>query len=600
MSRRISEEIIQEIRDRADIVEVISSYVSLKRSGANNQGLCPFHSEKTPSFNVNSTRQIFHCFGCGVGGNVFSFLMQIEGLSFPEAVRRIGEKVGVEVPDEEMTPAEEKRREEFDRLARINEVAAEFYHQILIDSDEGGVARRYLRQRGYDAETVKAFQLGYAPESWESLVKHLEEKGFDPKLVRDKTGLIREGKEGRGDYDLFRKRLLFPIHDVRGQVVAFGGRVLDDSLPKYINSPESPIYNKSRILFGLYQAREAMRRAGYGIVVEGYFDQMALFRNDFTNAVATCGTALTGEHGRLLKRYAEKVLLLFDQDKAGLAATFRSMEVLLPQGLSVAVVDLGDGEDPDSFLAARGPDEMQARLDAARPVLDFFIETTLREHGDGIEGKARAVEQILEKFRLLKSDIERDLYIKGLSERTGLDEARLRSQFSRSSGAARQARDTSPSTASTAAQTRPRKDEAPAEDQLELKAQRWVLGLMIEHAEICQRVLEEGVDNYFIDPEYLAIAELIPTLGDEGIEVDFDALQNRLNDDQIRLLAGVLLKDKDALADSPDSIFEGCRKTLFKGRDKKRYRELQQRLKKPDQQITNEELEEFQKLKKKL
>ena len=316
MSRQIPEEIIQEIRDRTDIVEVVSSYLPLKRSGANNQGLCPFHSEKSPSFNVNSTRQIFHCFGCGVGGNVFNFLMRMEGLAFPEAVRRLGEKAGVEVPDEQMTPAEEQRRQERDKLARINEVAAEFYHQLLLDGEDAAPARRYLRQRGFDAEAVRFFRLGYAPEQWDGLSSHLKGKGFEPKAVRDLLGLTRSGKKGREDYDLFRKRLMIPIIDIHDHVVAFGGRVLDDSLPKYINSPESPIYHKSRTLYGLHGAREAMRRENAGVIVEGYFDQMALHRAGFENSVATCGTALTPEHVKLLKRYTDRLLLLFDQDKS--------------------------------------------------------------------------------------------------------------------------------------------------------------------------------------------------------------------------------------------------------------------------------------------
>ena len=264
MTGRIPEEIIQEIRERTDIVEVVSGYLPLKRSGANHQGLCPFHGEKTPSFNVNSTRQIFHCFGCGVGGNVFAFLMQIEGLSFPEAVRRLGERAGVEVPEEAPSPTEQRRREEQERLVRINEVACDFYHRVLLEAPEGATARSYLRQRGYDGEVARRFRLGFAPDSWDALAKHLAQKGFDPELFRERLGLTRPGREGRGDIDLFRRRLLFPIFDLRGQVVAFGGRVLDDALPKYINSPESPIYHKGRTLFGLYQAREAMRREGTG------------------------------------------------------------------------------------------------------------------------------------------------------------------------------------------------------------------------------------------------------------------------------------------------------------------------------------------------
>lgn len=555
MSSRIPEEIIQEVRDRTDIVEVVSSYVSLKRSGANHQGLCPFHSEKTPSFNVNSPRQIFHCFGCGVGGNVFSFLMQIEGLAFPEAVRRLGEKVGVEIPDEQLSPAEEKRRQEFEKLARINEVAAEFYHQLLLDSDEGGPARRYLRQRGYDSETVKAFQLGFAPERWEALAKHLQEKGFDLKLVRDKIGLIREGKEGRGDYDLFRKRLLFPIHDIRGQVVAFGGRVLDDSLPKYINSPESPIYNKSRILYGLSQAKEAMRREGSAIIVEGYFDQMALYRAGFAHAVATCGTALTGEHGKLLKRYAEKIYLLFDSDKAGIAATFRSMEVLLPAGLSVAVVTLGEGEDPDSFLAAHGEEKMAARLAEAQPVLDYFADVTLAQYGEGAEGKARAVELIIEKFRLLKSDIERDLYLKALAERTGLDETTLRRKMK----VAPVQRSSSPP--QPAPPVRNRTDNR--QEHVGDKAQKSLLRLMLlKDPEYRKKVREGGVDEFFMEGLFRDSADYILQREDSAGALSGDILDHaQLSAEQIELVSSLILvneNEAEELDEISGQIFTDC------------------------------------------
>ena len=415
----IPEEKIQEIRDRIDIVEVVSSYLELKRSGVNHFGCCPFHHEKTPSFNVNSARQIFHCFGCGVGGNVFSFLMRIEGLSFPEAVRRLGERVGIEVADEDVSPEEQRRREQRERLYRINEVAGNFYHALLMEGPEGEIGRRYLKQRGYGRETAQQFQLGFAAGRWEGLAEHLAEKGFSGEEVRA-TGLTRQGN--RGDYDLFRNRLLFPIFDLRGRIIAFGGRVLDDGQPKYINSPESAIYAKGSVLYGHYQAKEAMRQQDAAIIVEGYFDQLALHRAGFRNAVATCGTALTREHGRLLKRYAAKVLLLFDQDSAGRTATFRAMDVLLAEGLNVSVVELAGGEDPDSFLKKEGAEAFQVRFKEARPVLDLFIQERLAAAGEDLGERARMVEEICSKVRLLPSEVERRLYLPLLAQRSGLQE----------------------------------------------------------------------------------------------------------------------------------------------------------------------------------
>ncbi len=570
MTGRIPEETIQEIRERTDIVEVVSSYLPLKRSGANHLGLCPFHGEKTPSFNVNSTRQIFHCFGCGVGGNVFAFLMRIEGLSFPEAVRRLGERVGVEIPEEEMSPAEQRRREEEERLTRINEVASAFYQQILLEAPEGAPARSYLRQRGYDGEAARRFRLGYAPDSWDALAKHLAQKGFDPALARDRLGLLRPGREGRSDIDLFRRRLLFPIFDLRGQVAAFGGRVLDDALPKYINSPESPLYHKGRILFGLYQAREAMRREGSGIVVEGYFDQLALARAGFDNAVASCGTALTEEHARLLKRYCDKLLLLFDQDSAGQKATFRAMDVLLAAGLPAAVVALDPGEDPDSFLARRGVEEFRIRLAAARPVLEVFIEQALAAEEPGISGQVRAVELILAKLRLLPSEIERSLYLQDLSRRTGLDTALLARKLGGSPAAPRPPQP--PSQAPVAPHTA-RPGTRPAADPSE-KSQDWLLILMIAEPAIRRRVTTEGVENLFSNADRRVIAERILALDDGQERIEESRLGDSLNESQNALLSGILVKDEKAFVEDPEAIFEGCRKAAGRERLKQRSREL--------------------------
>jgi len=570
MTGRIPEETIQEIRERTDIVEVVSGYLPLKHSGANHLGLCPFHGEKTPSFNVNSTRQIFHCFGCGVGGNVFAFLMRIEGLSFPEAVRRLGERVGVEVPEEAPSPAEQRRREEEERLTRINEVACEFYQQILLDAPEGAAARSYLRQRGYDGETARRFRLGYAPDGWDLLARHLTQKGFDPALARDRLGLLRPGKEGRGDIDLFRRRLLFPIFDLRGQVAAFGGRVLDDALPKYINSPESPVYHKGRTLFGLYQARETMRREGVGIVVEGYFDQLALVRAGFDNAVASCGTALTEEHARLLKRYCDKLLLLFDQDSAGQKATLRAMDVLIAAGLPTSVVALDPGEDPDSFLACRGTEEFRARLAAARPVLELFIEQTLAGEEPGVAGQARAVERILAKLRLLPSEIERSLYLQDLARRTGLDAALLARKLGGVPVAPRPPQvPPQPNAALRAQRPGPRPVAEPGE-----KNQDWLLILMIAEPTIRGRVLSEGVANLFSDPDRLAIAERILALGDEREKIEEARLGDPLNESQNALLSGILVKDEKAFVEDPEAIFEGCRKAAGRQRLKHRSREL--------------------------
>ena len=593
---RIAEEKIQEIRDRVDIVEVVSGYLPLKRSGVNHQGLCPFHQEKTPSFNVNSARQIFHCFGCGVGGNVFSFIMRMDGLSFPDAVRRLGEKVGIEVEEEEVSPAEVRRREARERLARINEVAGSFYHQLLLDDAAGAPGRRYLRQRGYEGETVRAFQLGFAPEGWETLASHLAGKNFSAEDVRN-TGLVRPGKQDRGDYDLFRNRLLFPIHDLQGRMVAFGGRVLDDSLPKYINSPETDVYHKGQILYGLYQARDAIRHSDTVLVVEGYFDVLALHRAGFSNAVATCGTALTPDHARLLKRYADKILLIFDEDAAGRQATFRAMDALLPSGLAVSVVAMPAGEDPDSLLKTRGEEGFRHCLDAARPVLEVFIDDQLRSNDDTVEGRARAANQALERIRRLPEELERSLYLQRLAKLIGLNVEDLQSKL-------RGSRPTAPPVRRPTTQSAPSYKPVTATGQ----AQKYLLRLMLVDEQLRKSVREAGTAELFLDDQYRGLAEHLLASEDAAGKLPENLINSALDEASQSLLAGLVMQEDQGWADNPEKIFEDCRRAAANTRLKQRLREVSSLLEEARQsgdeaaevQHLREYTEISQKLKKKL
>ena len=558
---RIADEKIDEIRERTDIVEVVSSYLPLKRSGVNHQGLCPFHQEKSPSFNVNSARQIFHCFGCGVGGNVFSFLMRMEGLSFPDAVRRLGEKVGVEVEEEAVSPEEVRRRDERERILRINEVAGEFYQQLLLADEEGAPGRRYLRQRGYESEIVRTFQLGFAPGGWESLAKHLTGKSFSSEDSQ-KAGLVRPGKQERGDYDLFRNRLLFPIHDLQGRMVAFGGRVLDDSLPKYINSPETAVYHKGQTLYGLYQARDAMRHNGEALVVEGYFDVLALHRAGFPGAVATCGTALTADHARLLKRYADKILLIFDEDAAGRQATFRAMDALVPAGLSVSVVTMPVGEDPDSLLKEKGEEGFRLCLDAARPVLEVFIEDQLRVNDESVEGRARAAEQVLERIKRLPGDLERSLYVKRLAELTGLDVELLKSKVRGGVPALKQGR--------APAQSNPVRKLAAETGQ----TQKYLLRLMLMDDQQRRLVRQEGTADLFIDDLFRGLADYLLSREDEEGNLPDDLIDAALDADQQSLLTSLTFQEAGDWADNADKIFTDCRRAASNYALKRRLKEI--------------------------
>jgi DNA primase len=426
MSTHISDSKINEIRERTDIVELVSQYVGLKRSGANHSGLCPFHAEKTPSFSVNAARQFYHCFGCGAGGDAFSFLMAIEGLSFPEAVRRLAERLGIDLEEEQLSPEEERHQRQRELLLDINKAATDFFHQQLMEAGVGEDGRRYLKKRGYGRNTAETFQLGFVGKSSSSLRDYLFERGFRAEDVRS-LGLIREGRHG-SDRDFFYGRLIVPIQDLGGRAVAFAGRVLDDSKPKYINSPESLVYHKSAVLFGLYQARQAMRQTGQVLVVEGYFDQLALYRAGFKYAVATCGTAMTPEHAKLIKRYAKQVLLLFDQDAAGRKASFKAMRVLQEEGLPSRIVELPDGDDPDSFLRDNDAEAFRVRMDAAQPAMDLFMRDKLAATGGSVEACARAAEEILGVIAGLPSELEQDLYLKKLAAESGIELELLRKE----------------------------------------------------------------------------------------------------------------------------------------------------------------------------
>lgn len=559
----ISEETIQDIRHRVDIVEVVGSYLPLKRSGANHSGLCPFHQEKTPSFNVNEPRQIFHCFGCGVGGDVFSFLMRMEGLPFPEAVKRLGEKVGIDVEETPDSPAEIRRREQHEQLWKINQAACDFFHQVLLEGPAGATGRRYLRQRGYDGDTVREFRLGFAADAWESLANHLGKKGFSAKDLLE-AGLVKPGKEGRSPYDVFRNRLIFPIFDLQERVVAFGGRVVDESLPKYINSPETPVYQKGKTLYGLCQARDAIRRSRQVLVVEGYFDLLALSRSGYNNVVATCGTALTTDHARLLKRYAEKVLLVFDEDKAGRQASFRAMEGLLPAGLTVQMAELPAGADPDSFLQERGRSDFGNIVDTARPALEVFMEDRLAATGQDVEGLAKAAEEVLSQVRRLPGELEKDLYVQKLVAKTGLSEDLVRGR-SRTISAERQ-----PAFRRAAQPASPRATSGQIE-----RTQGYLLRLMLASRDMRQQVADEGLDSLFLGEVYHRSAAHILSLQqpDGGLP---ENLAETTRDPELQSILVNLMLEEDAswMGDAAAQIFAGCRRSVQRARLRQRLKEL--------------------------
>jgi DNA primase len=423
----IPEEKISEIRNAADIVEIISEAVVLKKTGRNFVGLCPFHAEKTPSFSVNPEKQIFYCFGCATGGSVFTFLMKHQGMTFPEAVKAVAQRCGIELPRREMTLVERRRASEREILLGVNRKAMAFYSGILKHPAAGRKARAYLEKRGFAAAIVDRFALGYAPEGWDALIRHLG-AGRERLQLLEKAGLVIPRKTGSGCYDRFRDRIIFPIRNAARQVIAFGGRVLDDGLPKYLNSPETPIYTKGRSLYGIDLAREHCRKSETVFVVEGYFDLLALHQHGIQNAVATLGTALTPEHVRVLRGCIGEngtVVLVYDSDAAGIKAAQRSIGVFEQGYAEARICVLPPGHDPDSFIFEFGAAAFQKAAAEARGIMPFLMEAAVTRHGLSVDGKVQIVSELSAAIAAIQDPMARSLYIKDLAERIGVDESAI-------------------------------------------------------------------------------------------------------------------------------------------------------------------------------
>jgi DNA primase len=421
----------EELRAAADIVKVVGHYVKLRKAGTNLIGLCPFHQEKTPSFAVHPVRQIFHCFGCGVGGDVFKFVMLIENLGFPEAVERVAGVAGVTLPSGWHGAPDDPRARERTALLKLHEVAAHFFSVQLGATAEGRAARAYLADRGINDETVARFQLGYAPAEGQALARKLAETGFSPDL-QQASGLLVPGREGGRPLDRFRRRAIFPIANESGKVVAFAGRALGDDQPKYLNSPETPIYTKSRTLYHLHAAAPAIRKLDRAILVEGYMDCIALASSGLDHVVASCGTSLTESQVRLLARYTQRVVVNFDPDSAGIAATERSLGLLLEEGFEICVLPLGGKLDPDSFVRLHGAEAYRERLSRAPAYLDYLADRAAASHDVTIpEGKVRAANAVLPYLVKVGNPLLRDELASRLAERLRLDERLLKEELKR-------------------------------------------------------------------------------------------------------------------------------------------------------------------------
>jgi len=418
----LPQELIGEIKARVSIREVVSDYISLSKDGANYKASCPFHKEKTPSFKVHEGKMMFHCFGCGESGDIFTFLMKMEGINFAEAIERLAKRAGVELPKPEQAPRT-KEQEANARLFRVNELAQKFYQDKLF-APEGRKALAYLESRGLQKKHLEQFGLGYAPDGWDNLLNYLDGRGIAKELILA-AGLIIPRESGSGHYDRFRDRPVFPIRDIIGRVRGFGARVMDDSLPKYINSPESPIYKKGEMLYGLDLAKNAIRKKDRAIIVEGYFDRISLAVFGFEEAVASLGTAFTDTQAALVGRYTRKIFLVFDPDEAGRKASFRAMGVFLPAGILPYLVLMPEGLDPDDLVKKHGADKFEELLQKAPRLLDYYLEDRIASAGADLARKGEIIRELVRTVSLILNSLERELYLKKLAEMSGVSAAEL-------------------------------------------------------------------------------------------------------------------------------------------------------------------------------
>lgn len=553
---------VDEVRRAADIVRVISEQVALKKMGTSWKGLCPFHQEKTPSFNVRQEPAVFHCFGCGEGGDVFKFVMLRERVSFPEAIEMLARRFGVPVPEGRVEPGPDRKERE--EMLALMEAAAQHFTRTLWTAP-GTTAREYLLGRGFKKETLEKVRAGAARDAWDDLLGAMRGK-FPPALLL-KAGLVLERQGKDGHYDRFRNRAVFPILNESGKVVAFGARSLDGSEPKYLNSPETPVYSKSRVLYGLSWARDAMAQGKRAVLMEGYLDVARAIESGVATAVATCGTALTSQHARLLGRWAETVVLSFDQDEAGQKAARKSLEVLLEEGLRVRIVELPEGHDPDTYLKAEGAEAYQRRLDEAPEAIEWLMRRA--ETGTDTaspSGKAAFFAAVLPALVRTQNAVERQAWLARVVERGSLDAGAAREELRR----ALSGRTGGPSAVAEAAARRP---SLPRSAVL-LPAERWLLALVAQGAAGVEIALDELQDA---DLEHLRSAPILrvaQAVARKNERVTLPAVLEALDEDSRRVMSEIAVEGVPAEQLSAEECVRELRRQPLKAR----MAEIQKRL----------------------
>ena len=489
------DELVEEIRQRTDIVDLISGYVRLQKRGSTHFGLCPFHNEKTPSFSVSGSKQMYFCFGCHAGGNVFTFLQKYENMSFPEAVRFLAEKTGVKLPEAEESEESKRARSHRDRLYAINNEAAVYFYRAL-RSPQGSLGMKYFEKRGLDEETLKRFGLGYSLQYSNDLAKYLTKQGYSAEELRDSGLCTLSEKYGVGDK--FINRVMFPIQNAAGRVIAFGGRVMGDGKPKYLNSPETDIFEKRKNLYGLHLARSS--RADNYILCEGYMDVISLHRAGFSQAMASLGTSFTPEQAMILKRFGKKVLLSYDSDAAGTSAALRAIGILRECGLRGQVIDMQPYKDPDEFIKALGAEEYQKRIDRAENGFMFEIRILRRAYNtEDPADKTAFQREVAKKLCVFEEEMERENYLDAVAEEYGIPREALKKQMiaeAQREGLVRERR----------VEVTPRRDAQSRSEDHRKYAERLLLTWLSEEPERYERVREYISEEDFSDPVYKKIA----------------------------------------------------------------------------------------------
>ena len=567
---KFSYDLLEEIRNRCDIVDIISEYVHLKQAGKSFKGLCPFHGEKTPSFMVSPEKQLFHCFGCGEGGNVFNFLMKYEKISFFEAVKMLAKKSGVSLPvDEEKENFLNRQKE---RLYKLNNLTANYYRECLFKTNQGKKIINYLKKRGINDTSVEKYKLGYAPSGWDVLTNFLKKKGYSYEELT-KARIINKSKIEGKYIDYFRDRIIFPIFNLSGRVIGFGGRVLDDSLPKYINSPETLVYNKGSNLYSLNFAKEDIRKKGYLIIVEGYTDVLITQQYEFNNVAASLGTALTARQIDLIKRFTDMVLIAYDADSAGNMATLRSLDLLVKAGLEVKVIDLPQGYDPADFLIKKGRTSFQNLIDGSLSLIDYKLKLLYSKNSiKTIEGKVKVIKGIIPTLSIMGDENELRAQIVKISEELKLTEEAIRIDLVKYK---KGLKEFIPSFIN------------PDSESGNIKAEKILIGCMLENEQIAQNILKKLKAKDFTVPLHRQIVEAIEKILKDDKIIDSQKVIDCLNDDKAAKLISKILMEETITFDG--KIISGYVDTINNFKLTQERKNLEKRAKILDEKIIKSE-----------